>query len=137
MVPCWIRYSERWEIADRKMLIVKMLLKTNTNGDKHPSISLYIIEQETIDETKENNNWHSTQEPRTLPKQSYRLWWGAASPILNDTPCVCIYATYNQNSDKECIHVCKYIYQHISQKQAFDLINIYLLPRSPFTANID
>ena len=33
-----------------------MLFRTNTNGHKHPSISLFIIEQDTISETKENNN---------------------------------------------------------------------------------
>ena len=86
-----------------------MLFKTNTNGHKHPSISLVIIEQDAIVETEENNKWHSTEEPHTPQKQSYRLWWGAASPILNDTPCVCIYTSYNHNSYKECIRIDKYI----------------------------
>ena len=35
-----------------------MLFKTNTNDPKHPSISLLIIEQDTIDESKDNNKWH-------------------------------------------------------------------------------
>ena len=52
-----------------------MLFKTNTNGHKHPSISLIIIEQDTIGEIKENNKWRFTQEPRTPPKQSYKQWW--------------------------------------------------------------
>ena len=46
-----------------------MLFKTNTNGHRHPSISLFITEQDTIGEIKEKNKWHSTQEPRT-PKNS-------------------------------------------------------------------
>ena len=29
--------------------------------------------------------------------KSHRTWWGAASPILNDTPVVCIYTSYNRN----------------------------------------
>ena len=100
MVPCWIWYLERrsrdknilgGEIAERKIPIDKMLFETNTNGHNHPCISLIIIEQDTIDETKENNKWLSTQEPRTPQNQSYRPWWGAASSILNDTPCVYIY----------------------------------------------
>ena len=33
----------RWEIAERKLPIVKMLFKTNTNDHKHPSISLFSI----------------------------------------------------------------------------------------------
>ena len=49
-------------------------------------------------------------ENTTLSKnQSYRLLWGAASPILNDTPCLCIYTSYNQNSHKDCICIDKYI----------------------------
>ena len=86
------KHLGKWEIAERKIPSVKMLFKTNTNGHRHPSISLIIIEQDTIGETKENNKWHSTQEPRTPQKQSYRLWLGAASPILNGTPC--IYSIY-------------------------------------------
>ena len=45
--------------------IIKMLFKINTNDHEHPSISLFIIEQVTVGETKENNKWHSTQEPHT------------------------------------------------------------------------
>ena len=66
-------------------------VKTNTKGHRDPSISLIIKEQDTVGETKENNKWHSTQEPSTPKKQSYILWRGAASPILNDTHCVCVY----------------------------------------------
>ena len=43
-----------------------MVFKTCTNGHKHPSLSLIIIEQGTIVETKENNKWHSAQKPCTL-----------------------------------------------------------------------
>ena len=82
-----------------------MLFKMNTNGHKHPSIIFIITEQNTIGETKGNNKWHSTQEPRTPQNHSYRLWWGAASPILNDTPYVCIYTSYNQNWYKEYIRI--------------------------------
>ena len=58
-----------WSIAERKIPSVKMLFKTNANGHKHPGISFIIIEQDTIGETKENNKWHSTQEPRTTRKR--------------------------------------------------------------------
>ena len=30
--------------------------------------------------------------------QSYRMWWGAASPVLNDTPVVYIYMSYNRTN---------------------------------------
>ena len=59
------KHHGRWEIEERKIPSVEMLFKTNTNGHKHPSISLFILEQDTNGETKENNKWHSTQEPHT------------------------------------------------------------------------
>ena len=77
--PGWLK------IAERKIPSVKILFKTNTNGHKHTSIGFINIEQDTIGETKENNEWHSTQERRTPKSQSYGLWWGAVSQILNDT----------------------------------------------------
>ena len=106
------KHPGRWEIAERKIPSVKMLFKTNTNGHKQPSICLFIIEQSTIGEIKENNKWHSTHEPCTPPKPSNRLWWGAASSILNDTPCVCIYIrpitrTHIKNT---CVYI--NIYRH-------------------------
>ena len=42
--------------------------------------------------------------------QSYRTWWGAASPILNDTPVV--YTTYNRTRIRNAhtyIYICTYI----------------------------
>ena len=63
------KHPGRSEIEERKIPSVKMLFKTNTNGHKHPSISLIIIEQDTIGETKEHNKWHSTREPRTPQNQ--------------------------------------------------------------------
>ena len=43
------KHLGRWENAEYKMPSVKMF-KTNTNGHKHPSISLFIIEQDTVGE---------------------------------------------------------------------------------------
>ena len=42
-----------------------MLFQTKTNGQKLHNISFIIIEQDPIGETKENNKWHSTQQPLT------------------------------------------------------------------------
>ena len=46
MAPCWIQYSERRSRG--KNIISKCFLKTNTKGHKHPSIRLFIIEQDTV-----------------------------------------------------------------------------------------
>ena len=51
-----------------------MLFQTNTDGQKHPSISFIFIQQDTIGETKENK-WHSTQEPRTAKKSPIDCDW--------------------------------------------------------------
>ena len=56
------------EVRERKTPSVKMLFKINTMGRRRPDISLFIIEQDTIGETKENDKRHSTQEQRTSPQ---------------------------------------------------------------------
>ena len=66
-----------------------MLFKTNTKSHKHPSV-IYIKEQDTICKPKKTKSGIQPRN-RALP---YRTWWGAASPILNDTPVV--YTTYNR-----------------------------------------
>ena len=55
-------------LQNAKYIVSEWCLKY-TNGHQHPSISLIIIEQDTIGETKEKGKWHSTQEPR-IPKTS-------------------------------------------------------------------
>ena len=108
------KHPERWEIAERQIRSVNTLFKTNTIGHKHPSIRLFIIEQDTISKTKENKKWHVTQEPCTpIKNQSYRLWWGADSPILNETPTVCIYTSYNRTRIKNAYIYILYIYTYI------------------------
>ena len=118
-----IKHPGRWEIAVRKIPRVKMLYKTNTNCYKYPSIILIIIEQDTVGETKEKNKWHSTQEPRTPKTQSYWLWWGTASPILDGTPCIhwrfLVYEnwqeqTYTKNALLKIIHIVLSCHYHIS-----------------------
>ena len=107
------KHPGRWEIVERKIPSVTMLFKTNTNGHKHQSISLLVIEQDTIVETNENNKWHSTQEPRT-PIRSYRLWWGVQlQQYLTTLPVhIYIYIYYNQNSYEKCLGIDKYILTH-------------------------
>ena len=88
-----------------------MLFETNTKGHKHPSIRLFIIEQDTVGKPKKAESGIEPRNRPPTPEQSYRLWCGATSPILNDTPCVCMYTSYNQNSYKECIRInkCRHI----------------------------
>ena len=42
------KHPGRWDIAERHIPSVKMLLKTNTKGHKHRSIRIFSIEQDTV-----------------------------------------------------------------------------------------
>ena len=46
------KYPGKWEIAERKIPIVKTFFETYSNGHKHPSILLITIEKDTVGETK-------------------------------------------------------------------------------------
>ena len=100
------KHPGRWEIAEPKIPSVKMLFKTNANGHNHPTIRYIIIEQDTIGETKENNEWHSTQEPHTPPNSPIDCGEVQLHQYWTTLP---VYVSYDQNSYKECIRVDKYI----------------------------
>ena len=89
-----------WEIAEHHVPSIKVLFKTNTKSNKHPSSRLFIREQDTIGKPKKTK---SGIQPR-----------GAASPVLNDTPVVCIYMSYNRTHIKNAyIYVYIYVYIYI------------------------
>ena len=50
------KHPGRWGIAARKIPSVTMLFETNTNGHKHPSISLLDVEQDTIVKPKKTTS---------------------------------------------------------------------------------
>ena len=80
-----------------------MLFKTNSKSHKHPSIR-FLSERKTqfVNQRKQKSGIQPRN--RALP---YRTWWGAASPILNDTPVV--YTTYNRTRIRN-VHTYIYIY---------------------------
>ena len=92
-----------------------MLFKTNTKGHKHPSIRLLSKSKtEWVNQRKQKVAFSpgTAHSPEIL---SYRTWWGAASPILNDTPVVYIYIYIYIyicliTELIECIYI--YIYYH-------------------------
>ena len=91
------KHPGRWGIVEHQIPGIKMLFKTNTKSHKHPGIKLLSSESKTqlVNERKQKVafNPETAHSPEI---QSYRMWWGAASPILNDTPVVCIYTSYNR-----------------------------------------
>ena len=100
------KHPGRWEIAEP---CVKMLFKTNTNGHRHPSISLFIS----------HRAWHNWWNQR---KQVAFNTGIAHSPKNSPIDCdavqlrqywttlpVYVYTSYNQSSYKECIRTYKCI----------------------------
>ena len=78
MAPCWIRYSERrpmgknilgGERLQNTKYLVSKFCKTNTKGHKHPSIRLFIIEQDTIGKPKKTKSGIQPRN-RTLPRNT-------------------------------------------------------------------
>ena len=50
------KYPGRWGIAEHQIPSIKVLFKTNTKSHMHPSIRLYIREQDTIDKSKKTKS---------------------------------------------------------------------------------
>ena len=84
-----------------------MLFKTNTKSHKHPSIRFLSKSKTQLVNQKKTKSGIQPRN-RALP---YRTWWGAASPILNDTPVV--YMTYNRTRIRN-VHTYIYIYIYIN-----------------------
>ena len=63
------KHPGRWEIAERQIPRVKMLFKTNIKGHKHPSIGLFIIEQDPIGKSKKTKSGIQLRNRALPPKQ--------------------------------------------------------------------
>ena len=84
-----------------------MLFKTNTKGHKHPSIRLLSNSKTQLVNQRKQKVAFSPWTAHSPEIQSYRTWWGAASPILNDTPVV--YTSYNRTRIRNA-HLLIYIF---------------------------
>ena len=114
------KHPGRWGIVEHPIPSTKVLFKTNTKSHKHPGIRLYSSESKTqlVNQRKQKvafnpGTGHSPE------IGSYRMWWGAASPILNDTPVVCIY-------------IYTYIYMSYNRTH-IENVYIYILTQSFWT----
>ena len=88
------KHPGRWGIVEHQIPSIKVLFKTNTKGHKHPSIILLSKSKTQLVNQRKQKVAFSPGTAHSPEIQSYRTWWGAASPILNDTPVV--YTTYNR-----------------------------------------
>ena len=88
------KHPGRWGIIEHQIPSIKVLFKTNTKGHKHPSIRLLSKSKTQLVNQRKQIVAFSPGTAHSPEIQSYRTWWGATSPILNDTPVV--YTTYNR-----------------------------------------
>ena len=86
------KHPGRWGIVEHQIPSIKVLFKTNTKGHKHPSIRLLLKSKTQLVNHRKQKVAFSPGTTRSPEIQSYKTWWGAASPILNDTPVV--YTSY-------------------------------------------
>ena len=91
------KHPGRWGVVEHQIPSTKVFFKTNTKSHKHPGIKRLSSESKTqlVNQRKPNVAFNpgTAHSPEI---QSYRMWWSAVSPILNDTPVVCIYTSYNR-----------------------------------------
>ena len=80
--------SMLWGIVEDQISSIKVLFKTNTKGHKHPSIRLLSKSKTQLVNQRKQKVAFRPGTAYSPEIQSYRTWWGAAWPILNDTPVV-------------------------------------------------
>ena len=85
------KHPGRWGIVVHQIPSIKVLFKTNTKGHKHPSIRLLSKSKTQLVNQRKQKVAFSPGTAHSSEIQSYRTWWGAASPILNYTPVIYIY----------------------------------------------
>ena len=112
------KHPGRWGIVEHQIPGIKVLFKTNTKGHKHPSIRLISKSKTQLVNQRKLKVAFSPGTAHSPEKQSYRMWWGAASPILNDTP-VYIYTSYNRTHIRNA-HTHTYIYIYIINTELLD-----------------
>ena len=109
------KHPGRWGIVEHQIPSIKVFFKTNTKGHKHPSIRLLSKSKTQLVNQRKQKVAFSPGTAHSPEIQSYRTWWGAASPILNDTPIVYIYiyTSYNRTHIRDAY---TYIYIYINTK---------------------
>ena len=85
----------RWGIVEHQIPSIKVWFKINAKSHKHPCIKLLSSESKTqfVNQRKQKVVFNSGT-AHSPEIQSYRMWRGAASRILNGTPVGCITITY-------------------------------------------
>ena len=101
------QHPVRWGIVKHQIPGIKVLFKTNSKSHENSGIKLLSSECKTqlVNQSKQKVAFNPgiAHSPEL---QSCRMWLGAASPIPNDTPVVCIYTSYNRTHiENAYIHI--------------------------------
>ena len=113
------KHPGRWGIVEHQIPSIKELYKTNTKGQKHPSIRLLSKSKTQLVNQRKQKVAFSPGTVHSQEIRSYRTWWGATLPILNDTPVIyiyiCIYmhiyTSFNRTRIRNA-YIYVYIYKH-------------------------
>ena len=104
------KHPGRCGIVEHQIPSIKVLFEINAKSHKHPGIKLLSSDSKTRLVNQRKQKVAFNPGPAHSPEmQSYRMWWGAASPILNDPPVACIYTSYNR-THIENAYIYIYIY---------------------------
>ena len=105
------KHPGRWGIVEHQIPSIKVLFKINAKSHKHPGIKLLSSESKTQSVNQRKQKVAFNPATAHSPEiQSYSKWWGAALPILNDTPVACIYTSYNRTHiENAYIYICIFI----------------------------
>ena len=108
------KHPGRWGIVEHQIPSIKVLHKTNTKGQKHPSIRLLSKSKTQLVNQRKQKVAFSPGTVHSQEIRSYRTWWGATLPILNDTPVNYIYIY---------MHIYAYIYTSYNRTR---IRNVYI-----------
>ena len=116
-----------WGIVEHQIPSIKVLFKTNTKGHKYPSIRLLSKSKTQLVNQRKQKVPFSPGTAHSPEIQSYRTWWGAASPIPNDTPVIYYIYIYIY-----IYYICIYIsYNRTHIRNAYIYISVIIMPHSP------
>ena len=127
------KHPGRWGIIEHQISGIKVLFKTYTKGHKHPSIRLISKSKTQLVNQRKQKVAFNPGTVHSPEIQSYRTWWGAAPPTLNDTPVVYIYIYIYTHTSYNRTHIRNILSSRRTSKQMIpwaELLWAWLLCRT-------
>ena len=108
------KHPGRWGIVEHQIHSIKVLFKTNTKGHKHPSIRLISRSKTQLVNQRKQKVAFCPGTAHSPEIQSYRMWWGAALPMLN---------TITQKPIENLINTRRHMYRPLNPTQYIRITN--------------